>query len=127
MQNFRTTAFSFSAIRQSKTIHTIAVFATGNMVAMLLGVVGSLVQARYVVPEDMGVLRTFGIIMGYLTFLHLGVFDGLQREIPLQLGRGNQAKAERAASACLAWITFISLANSALFLALAVERNILHL
>jgi O-antigen/teichoic acid export membrane protein len=114
-------AFSLSAIRQSKTVHTIAVFATGNMVAMLLGVAGSLVQARYVAPEEMGIFRTFTIVAGYLTFLHLGVFDGLQREIPLQMGRGNWAKAEQAASACLAWITFISLAGGVLFLALALR------
>jgi O-antigen/teichoic acid export membrane protein len=110
-----------SAISQSRTVRTIAVFTTGNTVAMLLGVVGSLVQARYVSPEDMGVFRTFGIFAGYLTFLHLGVFDGLQREIPLQLGRGNHAKAEQAASACLAWIAFISLACAALFLGLALR------
>lgn len=112
---------SLSAIRYSKTAHTVAVFATGNTVAMLLGVVGGLVQARYVVPEDMGVFRTFGIVAGYLTFLHLGVFDGLQREIPLQLGRGNQAKAEQAASAGLAWIMFASLACGAVFLGLALR------
>lgn len=70
---------SLRAIRQSKTVHTVAVFATGNMTAMLLGVIGSLVQARYIVPEDMGVFRTFGIVAGYLTFLHLGVFDGALR------------------------------------------------
>ena len=112
---------SLSALRQSKTFRTIAVFASGNMVAMLIGVVGSLVQARYVGPEDMGVFRTFGIVASYLMFLHLGVFDGLQREIPLQLGRGNQAKAEQAASACLAWIVFVSLACGAIFLGLALR------
>jgi O-antigen/teichoic acid export membrane protein len=115
------TAFSPSAIYHSKTARTIAAFASGNMAAMLLGVVGSLVQARYVAPEDMGIFRTFSLLAGYLTFLHLGVFDGLQREIPLQIGRGSPANAERAASACLAWITFISIASVALFVALALR------
>lgn len=114
------------AIRKSKTFHTIVVFASGNMVAMLLGVLGSLVQARYVGPEDMGVFRTFGIFAGYLTFLHMGVFDGLQREIPIHIGCGNQAKAEQAASACLAWITFISLVSGVLFLALAMRAAYYH-
>jgi O-antigen/teichoic acid export membrane protein len=117
---------SLSALRQSKTVRTIAVFATGNMVAMLLGVVGSLVQARYVAPEDMGIFRTFGILIGYLTFLHLGVFDGLQREIPLQLGRENRPKAEQAASACLSWITVITVAGVVLFLAMAVKAACFH-
>ncbi len=112
---------SLSAVRYSKTVHTIAVFASGNMVAMLLGVVGSLLQARFIGPEEMGVFRTFGIVAGYLAFLHLGVFDGLQREIPLQLGRGNLAKAEQSASACLAWIMFVSLTCAAIFLGLALR------
>lgn len=114
-------AFSFSTIRQSKTVHTIAIFTTGNMVAMVLGVVGSLVQARYVAPEDMGVFRTFSIVIGYLTFLHLGVFDGLHRELPLQFGRENRKKAEDVAAASLAWIAFISLVSVAFFLGLAVK------
>lgn len=88
---------------------------------MMLGLVGSLVQARYIGPEDMGVFRTFGIIAGYLTFLHMGVFDGLQREIPLQLGRGNQGKAEQAASACLTWILFVSLVCGSVFIGLALR------
>ncbi len=69
----------------------------------------------------MGVFRTFGLVAGYLAFLHLGVFDGLQREIPLQLGRGNQAKAEQAASACLVWIMLVSLACGTVFLGLALR------
>jgi hypothetical protein len=44
---------SLSAICGSKTVRTIAAFASGNTVAMLLGMAGSLVQARYVSPEEM--------------------------------------------------------------------------
>jgi O-antigen/teichoic acid export membrane protein len=117
--NFRISDFSFSTLRRSKTAHTIAIFASGNMVAMLLGVVGSLVQARYVGPEDIGVLRYIGIVAGYLTFLHLGVFEGLQREIPFRLARGNRDKAEQAASSCLVWITFVSISCGIVFLSLA--------
>ena len=113
--------FALQALRRSATLRTILVYASGNTLAMGLGVVGSFVQARYIGPEDMGVFRTFGIAAGYLTFLQIGVFDGLQREIPLQLGRGEQAKAERAAAACLAWILFVSIACGAIFLALAVR------
>ena len=117
---------SLSAIYRSKTARTVTVFASGNMVAMLLGMVGSLVQARYIGPEDMGVFRTFGIVAGYLTFLHLGVFDGLHREIPIQLGCGNHKKAEQAAASCLAWITFISLMCGSIFLLLGLRAAFYH-
>jgi O-antigen/teichoic acid export membrane protein len=111
----------FRQLHQSKTVRTIAVFATGNMLAMVLGVFGSLVQARYIGPEAMGVFRTFGIATGYLTFLHLGVFDGLQRAIPIQLGRGDRAKAEQAAAACLSWILLVSSVCSVVFFGLALR------
>jgi len=114
-------AFSLWTIRHTKTIRTIAVFASGNMLAMLLGLIGSLVQARYVGPSDLGVFRTFSIVAGYLSFLEIGVFSGLQREIPLQIGRGNHAKAEQAASACLVWIIFASLISGSIFLGLAIR------
>lgn len=112
-------ALKLSTIYQSKTVRTIAVFATGNTVAMLLGVVGSLVMARYVGPQDMGVFRTFAILAGYILFMEAGVFEGFPREYLLQIGRGDQAKAEHAASACLAWIAFVSLVGAILFVSLA--------
>lgn len=101
-------AISLSTVYQSRTARTVAVFAGGNTATMLLVMVGSLVQARYVGPAEMGVLRTFTIVSGYLVCLLMGVDNGLQREIPLQLGRGNPANAERAAAACLAWIEFVT-------------------
>ena len=96
------------------------VFASGNGIAMVLGLIGSLVQAKYVGPGEMGFFRSFGIIAGYLIFCHLGVFDGLQREIPLQFGRNRKDKAEEAAAACLIWIIIVSVACGGGFILLAV-------
>jgi O-antigen/teichoic acid export membrane protein len=110
-----------SNLFRSKTVRTITVFGMGNMVAMLLGLIGTIIQARYISPSDLGVFRTFGVVAGYLAFLQLGVFDGLQREIPLQMGRGNQTAAEQAASACLAWIMVVSAGCVALFLGWAIH------
>lgn len=104
---------------RSRTLRTIGVFAGGNLIATAFTIVGSLVQARYIGPEDMGVFRTFSILAGYLTFLHLGVFDGLQREIPLQNGRGKREDADKAASACLSWIAMVCVGCALLFLCLA--------
>ena len=104
----------------SKTIRVVSAFAGGNLVGAALLGAGTLVQARFVGPEVMGVFQTFAMIMGYLAFLHMGVFDGLQRELPLRLGRGDQEGAERASAACLFWIVLASAACSVGFMALAV-------
>jgi O-antigen/teichoic acid export membrane protein len=110
-----------SVAHTSQTLRTVAVFGSGNLIATLLGMVGSLVQARYLPPEEMGIYRRFMVVTGYLTFLHLGVFDGLQREIPIQFGRGRPADAMQAAGACLSWIAFVWMATAAVFLALATR------
>lgn len=112
---------SLSSVYQSKTARTIAIVATSNTATMLLTMAGSLVQARYVGPTEMGVLRTFSIVSGYLAFLLMGVDNGLQREIPLRLGRAEPGKANRAASACLAWIQFVSVVCGVSFCGLALR------
>ena len=104
----------------SKTIRVVVAFAGGNLVGAALLGIGTLVQARFVGPEVMGVFQTFAMIVGYLAFLHMGVFDGLQRELPLRLGRGDQEGAKRASAACLSWIVLASGACSVAFMALAV-------
>lgn len=111
---------------ESATLRTVALFGSGNLLATGLGLVGSLVQARYLRPEELGLFAMFGVVRGYLTFLHLGVFDGLQREIPVQVGRGDVAAARRAAAACLSWIAIISLVTAAAFLGLATRAGFRH-
>ena len=60
----------------------------GNLLATAIGLVGTLVQARFVVPEDLGYFRQFGIFTAYAFFLHLGLLDALQRLYPLYMGQG---------------------------------------
>lgn len=110
----------FPSFTASKTIRVVAIFAGGNLVGSALLGIGTIVQARFVGPEVMGIFQTFTMIMGYLAFLHMGVFDGLQRELPLRLGRGDQQGAERASAACLSWIVMASGACGVAFVALAV-------
>ncbi|MEN6459654.1 MAG: hypothetical protein ABFC63_12075 [Thermoguttaceae bacterium] len=104
----------------SRTLRTVSIFAGGNLIATALAIVGSVVQARYVGPEEMGVFRTFSIVVGYLSFLHLGTVDGLQRQLPCLLGSGRRDAAERAASASLAWTLLVSALGGIAFLGLAL-------
>jgi hypothetical protein len=49
--------------------------------------VGGILVARFIGPEINGQFRLFTIPLMYLTFLHLGTFDGLHRQIPFFIGR----------------------------------------
>jgi hypothetical protein len=55
----------------------------------------------------------------FLTFLHMGTFDGLHRQIPFYMGKGLQDDVNTAASASGAWNVLVAAAVSTVFLALA--------
>lgn len=110
--------------RPSVNVKNIAVLVGGNAAAAVLGFIGSLVQARLVLPEVLGTFRAFGIITSYLGFLHLGTFDGLQRALPLLNGQGKSAEAHVLAAAVLAWIRGVTMACGAAFLLLALKALI---
>jgi O-antigen/teichoic acid export membrane protein len=77
--------------------------ASANLVATVLGIVGSLVQARYISPDDLGFVRKYSVISGYAIFLTLGLFTILQREYPVLIGRGEPDKARRVAAIGHSW------------------------
>jgi len=107
-------------LHSSGILRAAMVFMGGNLVATVLMGVGAIVQARFVGPDAMGLFQAFITITGYLTFLHLGVFDGLQRELPLRLGRGDHAAAEDAAAASVCWILLACMLCSLAFVGLAL-------
>jgi len=50
---------------------------------------------RYLTPADAGILSTAALLPAYLTFLHGGVLNGMQRELPFALGAGDRTRADR--------------------------------
>lgn len=85
----------------------------------MLGVLGSLIQARFVTPEDFGYFRQFGIVTGYVFFLQLGVFHALERWYPYCIGRGESDKAVAMAEVGQSWILIVTIPICAVFAALA--------
>lgn len=106
--------------RNRQLLGSIAALFGGNMTASLLGAIGGLLVARFLGPEVTGHFRVFTIPLTYLTFLHLGTFDGLWRQIPYFSARNEQAKVESLTSAAGAWNALVSGAFSAVFLGLAL-------
>lgn len=82
--------------------------ASANLVATALGIIGSLVQARFISPDDLGFVRKYSIISGYAVFLSLGLFSILQREYPVLVGRGETDKARQVAAIGQSWSALAS-------------------
>jgi hypothetical protein len=103
---------------------SVSALAGSSLLSSVLGAVGGVLVARFINPEIAGTFRSYTIPLMYLTFLHLGTFDGLHRQIPFYMGRGLQDDVNSAASASGAWNVFVALAVSTVFLALAISNFI---
>lgn len=104
----------------SPTLRTVSFLAGGNLLGIALGVVGSLVQARFVTPSDLGYFRGFSIATGYAFFSHLGLLDALQRFYPFYVGRGEQERAVAVVEVCHVWMVVVSGVVSGSFVVLAM-------
>jgi O-antigen/teichoic acid export membrane protein len=95
-----------------QAFRSVAALSGGNLIASLLGVLGGLLAARFVGPEETGLFRSFTIPLMYLAFLHLGTFDGLWRQIPYYMGKKMPEKIEAIASSAGAWNILVSIVIS---------------
>lgn len=75
----------------------------GNSVSTLLHMAGGIFLARLVAPATLGLFNGIGLVLGYAPFLQLGILNGLNRELPYYIGRGDRKHAEELASAAQAW------------------------
>jgi len=61
------------------------------------------VTARFVEPTIMGLFTGITLIQGYIPFLQLGVSNGLNRELPYYVGKGEQSHVQELAATAQAW------------------------
>ncbi len=92
--------------------------AGGNVVSQGLRLVGGVLQARWVPPLVMGQFNSIGQILGYLPFLQLGIFNGLNRELPYFVGKQEHQRVRDLAAAAQAWALLLGLASGAVLLAI---------
>jgi len=106
--------------RNRQILGSVAALFGGNITSSLLGALGGLLVARFLGPEETGRYRVFTIPLMYLTFLHLGTFDGLWRQIPFYTGKDMPEKVESLAAAAGAWNALVSSLASVAFLVCSV-------
>ncbi len=90
--------------------------AGGNLVAMALRLVGGVLLGRLVAPATLGLFTGIGLVLGYAPALQLGILNGLNRELPYFVGKGDLQRVKDLASAAQAWALVV---GGAVFLALA--------
>jgi O-antigen/teichoic acid export membrane protein len=93
--------------------------AGGNVAAALLRVVGGILQARFVEPVVLGQFNALALALGYAPFLQLGILNGLNRELPYYIGRGERQRVGELAAAAQAWALLLGATGGSALLLLA--------
>jgi O-antigen/teichoic acid export membrane protein len=91
----------------------------GNLVAMALRLAGGVLLGRLVAPGTLGLFTGIGLVVGYASVAQLGILNGVNRELPYHIGRGNVARAHELAAAGQAWALAVGAAVSVGMLAVA--------
>lgn len=79
----------------------IAIFSIANLLGALISMLASLWVANLAGPNLMGTYNFLQLLVTYAPLLGLGVFNGLNRELPFSIGQGNHEEAELLAAVSL--------------------------
>ncbi len=94
-------------------------FASGNLVATFLRLIGGVLTSRFVSPAELGLFNAVSLVQGYLPFATLGVPDGLKRDLPYLLGSGDRERAMRLAAAAQGFSALLTVAASVVIAGIA--------
>lgn len=70
------------------------VYSLASVISPVITMLSALVACRYIDPSDMGVMQGALLFVTYSTFLPLGVYNGLNRNIAYYKAKDNQEKVQ---------------------------------
>lgn len=93
---------------KGKTVRFVGMIASANFLGLVIGIAGSLIQAHFIPPEDLGFVRKYSVVANYAMFLSLGLYLILRREYPVLMGQGKKEQAYRVSALVQSWYLLIS-------------------
>jgi len=79
------------------------IFTVSRLACSAISIVGGLLTVRLVAPATLGFFNTASLGQGYLSWLQMGIFNGLNRELPYFYGKGDPEKAHEMAATAQFW------------------------
>ena len=107
-------------IIKSSSFRTLGIFAGGNLLVAVLGGIGGLIQARWIGPEVLGEFAKYGILTVYFNIGLIFVNEGLSRQFPYLLGKGDRDAALKVAATAKWWYLLSCLVFSLVFAVLSL-------
>jgi len=102
--------------RKSKIIRDCKWFGGSLYFAKLVHLPCSVITARLLGPTLYGTWSALNLILSYSSFLQLGVFDGLSREIPYLKGKGDDCQLRAIKESSFSYVIFVALGGMILLL-----------
>jgi O-antigen/teichoic acid export membrane protein len=95
-------------------------FASAQIISNFLRLLSGFLIIRLLDPSEYGLYSGVGVYMGYILLGHGGILNGLNRELPYELGRNNDEYAREMASSAYVLSLLISVLVAFIFLVFAV-------
>ena len=86
------------------------VYASSSIIKAFATLVAGFFIAKFISPEDLGLWSTLSLFITYSLFLQGGVINGLNLELPLSFGEGNNKRARLYASVAQTFTLYLSAA-----------------
>lgn len=85
------------------------IFTAASVYASGCGIISNFMLLRWVPPREMGMWQLALLIPFYSQFIAVGVLQGLMRELPFAMGKGDQELEQNLADTALSWVMMISI------------------
>ena len=92
-------------LTQSNTLYN---FVSSSVLVSIIGLLSGFISYRFIEPQLIGLWATIAVFEVYATIIRFGIPNGMCRELPYELGKGNIAYANSLASTTLAYSIFSS-------------------
>lgn len=83
----------FQKIKTNALLKTGANYSITATTASVIGMIVSILNMRWLGPEELGIWQSLSVVSAYVPFLQLGVQSGLNLELPVLLGKNDEKKA----------------------------------
>lgn len=99
-----------SKIREKLSVYKTPFIYTGStVIKSLASILVSLVIAKYISPNELGLWSSISLVLIYSNFLQGGIINGLNLELPYAYGKGEIKKGNKLASVARTYIIFIAI------------------